>query len=61
MRNSSNAGVSQVISTYVYQRGILGSDYGYATSVGFFNAVISLILVGTANAISHRVSESSLW
>lgn len=61
MQNSSNTKVSEVISTYVYQRGITGNDFGYATAVGFFNSVISLLLVVTANVICRKLSESSLW
>lgn len=61
MQNSSNRVVSEVLSTYVYQRGIIGNDFGYATAVGLFNSVISLILVLAANILSRKYSESSLW
>lgn len=61
MQNSSNKSVSEVLSTYVYQRGIISNDFGYATAVGFFNSVISLVLVVSANTLCRRLTRSSLW
>jgi putative aldouronate transport system permease protein len=61
MQNPSILSVSDVFSTYVYRRGILGMDYSYAAAVGLFNAVVGLILIVTANTISRLVSDNSLW
>ncbi len=61
MQNSNNIGVSEVIATYVYKRGIYEGDFGLATAVGVFNSVISLILVLATNAISKKLTETSLW
>lgn len=52
---------ADVISTFVYRYGVEQGGYSYATAVGLFNGLISLILVVTANKISAKVSESSLW
>ncbi|WP_317890786.1 ABC transporter permease [Paenibacillus arenilitoris] len=52
---------ADVISTYVYRKGILGADFGYSAAVGLFNSVISFILLTLANTISKRVSEHRLW
>ncbi len=52
---------ADVISTYVYRRGLVDSDYSFSTAVGLFNSVISLTLVATANFISKKVTETSLW
>lgn len=43
MQTSGNKSVSQLLSTYVYERGVLNSDYGYATAVSLFNSLVSLI------------------
>jgi putative aldouronate transport system permease protein len=59
--NGSTYETADVISTYVYRRGILGNDFSYATAVGLFQAVIGLILIVSANTISRKVSETSLW
>lgn len=59
--NGSTYETADVISTYVYRRGILGNDFSYATAVGLFQAVIGLILIVSANKISRKVSDTSLW
>lgn len=52
---------ADVISTYVYRMGITGGNFSYATAVGLFEGVIGLILVVSANLISRKVTDSSLW
>ncbi|WCF10583.1 ABC transporter permease subunit [Paenibacillus thiaminolyticus] len=52
---------ADVISTFVYRRGVLDSDYGFTTAVGLFNSVVSFILLVVSNTISKRVSEHKLW
>lgn len=53
---------ADVLSSYVYRYGLGGSfDYGYTTAIGLFSAIINLALVLTANKISRKVSETSLW
>lgn len=52
---------ADVISTYVYRTGMLMQDFGLATAVGLFNAVVGFILVYNANRWSKKVTQSSLW
>ena len=52
---------ADVISTYVYRRGIEKSDFSYATAIGLFNSVINFMLLIGANFLSRRFSETSLW
>lgn len=52
---------ADVISTYVYRSGLVEGRYDYGTAVGLFNAVIALVLTTTANLISKKTSEISLW
>lgn len=52
---------ADVISTYVYRMGITGGNFSYATAVGLFEGVIGLILVTSANYISKKTTNSSLW
>lgn len=61
MQNNNNIGVSEVIATYVYKRGIKEGAFGLATAVGVFNSVISLILVVGTNMISKKLTDTSLW
>ena len=52
---------ADVISTYVYRRGIQDMSYSFSAAVGFLNSVINLTLLVTANMISRKVSENKLW
>ena len=52
---------ADVISTYTYRRGLLKGDYSFSTAVGLFNSVINFILVCVANAVSRKVTETSLF
>lgn len=61
MYNPLTYETADVISTYVYRKGILEANYGYTTAVGLFNSVISFALIVAANGISKRVSDNKLW
>ncbi len=52
---------ADVISTYVYRRGLLTADFSYGTAIELFQTVISLILVLCANWVGHKISDTSLW
>jgi len=52
---------ADVISTYVFRKGILEASYSFSTAVSLFNSVINFALLILANNISRRVSETSLW
>lgn len=52
---------ADVISSYVYRMGLLNMDLSYSAAIGLFNSAISFLLVIITNAISRRVSETSLW
>ncbi len=53
--------VGDVISTYVYRSGLLDKQYSFASAVGLFNSVVSLVLLITFNRLSKKVSEVSIW
>ena len=61
MKNDLNISTSEVIGTYVYERGLISGEFGYATAVGLFTNVVNLILLLTVNKISARVSDTSLF
>ena len=52
---------SDVISTYVYRRGLIQFDYSFSAAVGFFNSIVNFLLLIGANALSRKVNETSLW
>jgi putative aldouronate transport system permease protein len=61
MYNPAIYETADVISTYVYRRGLVDNQYSFAAAVGLFNAVIGMALISVTNAVSRRVSETSLW
>ncbi len=52
---------ADVISTYLYRLGLQSSNFSYATAIGLFEAIIGLILVYSANLVSRKLTENSLW
>ena len=61
MQESTNLNVSQIISTFVYAKGIGAQQYDYATAVGLFNAVVNLIVLLLVNRLAKKRSEVSLF
>jgi len=59
--NENTYETADIISSYVYRRGLLNADYSYSAAVGLFNSVVNLILVLTTNKLSKKFSETSLW
>ena len=61
LQNPLNLSISEVLSTYIYKRGIQNADLSFATAVGLFNSTVSVILVWLSNAASRKLSGNSLW
>ena len=61
MQNDINLAASETISTYVYKVGMQDSDFSYSTAIGLFNSVINLILLMSVNAITKKLSSTSLF
>ena len=59
--NSNTYSTADVISTYVYRKGLLENNFSFSTAVGLFNSVINFTLVVLANQISRNVNDTSLW
>ncbi len=52
---------ADVISSYVYRKGLLEQNYSYSAAVGLFNSVINTALLIVSNKISKKYSETSLF
>lgn len=52
---------ADIISSYVYRKGLQEFNYGYSTAVNLFNSVINFILLLIANKLSKKFTESSLF
>ena len=61
MQNDLNIDVSEVISTFVYKRGIINASYSYSTAVDLFNNVVNIILLLLANSLSKKTAKTSLF
>ena len=59
--NPSTYITADVISTFVYRRGILEANFSYAAAVGLFNSIITCILVIASNRLSKKATKISLW
>ena len=61
MQNDLNINASEVISTYVYKRGILNTNYSFSAAVDLFNNVVNIMLLLLANQVAKKTSETSLF
>lgn len=63
LSNGPNSEVSDVIVSYVYTQGLSGSrqDFSFATAVGLYSNLINLALILTANTLSKKLANSSIF
>jgi putative aldouronate transport system permease protein len=61
MQNPINLDVSEIISTFVYKRGLTQFQYSYAAAVGLLNSVVNLVLIVLANQFASRMGNTSLF
>ena len=61
LQNDMTLDVSRTISTYVYEIGILGGQYGYAAAIDLFNSVINIALLILFNWICKKLTDISLF
>ncbi|MGG1554833.1 MULTISPECIES: ABC transporter permease [Paenibacillus] len=59
--NPSTYDTADVISSFVYRKGLIEFGWSYSAAVGLFNSVVNLALLIAANKISKRISQNSLW
>ena len=53
--------VADVISSYVYRRGIINASYSYGAAIGLFNSAVNIVFLLVSNWISTRYTESGLF
>ncbi len=61
MQNNLNISSSQVISTYVYNVGLQGNKFSYATAIGLFNSVVCFLMLVGVNLTVRKTGGTSLW
>ena len=52
---------ADVISSYVYRKGLQEFNYSYSTAVGLFNSLINTTLLVLSNKLSRKFSDTSLF
>lgn len=60
MQNSLNKGVSEVISTYVFNVGLKSSQFSFGAAVGLFNTLVNFVFLLITNGIAKKVSNVSV-
>lgn len=63
MQYDSNREVSEIISTFVYEKGIGNFDYSFGAAVGLMNTVVNTAMIVFVNWVTDRLSdgENSLF
>ena len=61
MKNDLNSDTAEIITTFVYSRGLLSGDYSYSAAVGLFVNVVNLIMLLIVNRASKKMTETSLF
>jgi putative aldouronate transport system permease protein len=61
LQNDLNLDASQVISTYVYNIGLIGGQYSYSTAISLFNNIANIIVLLIANRIVKAVTDTGLF
>ncbi len=61
LQNSLNLSRSEVLTTYIYKTGLSQRRYSYASALGLFNSVISVILLLVSNFISKKTTGRGIF
>ena len=52
---------ADIISTFVYRKGLLEQNYSYSAAVDLVNSLINCILLVGANKLCKKISGNGLW
>lgn len=52
---------ADVVSTYVYRKGLLGGQLSYSAATGFLLSAISAVFLVATNAISRKMTDTSVF
>lgn len=61
LKNAMVNDVGDVISTFIYRYGIQNAKHSLSTAAGLLQSVINFVLVMSANAVSRKISDESIW
>jgi len=61
LQNPLVSDISRVIDVYTYQIGFRMARFSYATAVGLFKSVVSIVLLTGANFMANRLTGSGIY
>jgi putative aldouronate transport system permease protein len=61
MYNIAVYSVGDVMSTYMYRRGLEDMEYGAAAAMGLFKNLLAFAIVMASNAVAKRINEYGIW
>ena len=61
LQNPLNRSAANVISTFVYDMGLVGNQLSFSAAVGLFQNVINIILVLISNKLCKKLLGVSIW
>ena len=61
MSTSGNVSVSDIIGVYVYRMGLEKAQFSYTAAIGLSVNVINFVMILTVNAVSRKLSDTSLF
>ena len=61
LQTDLNLQASSVISTYVYNIGIIDGQSSYASAIGLFNNIINIVILVIANKIVKKITNTGLF
>lgn len=61
LQNVYTIDATEVIGTLIYRSGIQNGNYSAATAFGLTQGIITVVLILSANAVSKKITEVSIW
>lgn len=61
MYNPATYETADVLSTYVYRKGLLDAQYSFAAAAGLLNSVINIVILISANFLAKKFSSTSIF
>ena len=60
-QNHMNKEYIEVLDLFVYNQGMMSINYSFSTAVSILKSIVSIVLLFTANGLSHFVREQSIF
>ena len=59
--NEATYETADIISTYVYRKGLIDANFSYSTAVGLFNSLVNVFFLVGANWLAKRMTNIALF